>query len=208
MSLNTFSVITNLLLTVKELSDPCSQILQRYSDRLSQIVVPAELLYTEGVITKETFDEVESLGGCLLNGAFRALRSTVYKDHNMLKKFASVLSRSEDTVSLADDTNMLKEEIQQGWESTVSSDIWFWNNYSNTTTLKQTITGSDGSVTTQERIIQDTGCSYINCGQFENYSDTYVQGSNTQTDFDIKVDVTNTNNLTGHWGPDIDNIEL
>ena len=112
------------------------------------------------------------------------------------------------TVSLADDTNMLTEEIQQGWESTLSSDIWFWNNYNNTTTLKQTITGSDGSVTTQERIIEDTGCDYINCNQFENYSDTYVQGSNTQTDFNIKVDVTNTNNLTGHWGPDIDNVEL
>ena len=91
---------------MKELSDPCSQILQRYSDRLSQIVVPAELLtvlHTEGVITKETFDEVESLGGYLVNGAFRALRSTVYKDHNMLKVFASILSRSEDTVSLAND---------------------------------------------------------------------------------------------------------
>ena len=85
------------------MSDPCSQILQRYSDRLSQVVVPAELLYTEGVITKETFDEVESLGGYLVNGTFRALRSTVYKDHNMLKKFASILLRSEDTVSLAND---------------------------------------------------------------------------------------------------------
>jgi len=112
------------------------------------------------------------------------------------------------TVSLADDTNMLTEEIQGGWSSTLSSDIWFWNQYNNTTTLKQTITGSDGTISVNQRIIEDTGCGSINCGQFVNYTDTYIQGVNTQTDFDIKVDVLNTNNRTGHYGPDIDDIEL
>jgi len=112
------------------------------------------------------------------------------------------------TVSLADDTDMLTEEIQSGFSSTVSADIWFWNSYNNTTTLKQTITGSDGSTTIQQRIIEDTGCGSINCGQFTNYTDTHIQGSNTLTDFDIEVSVSNTNNRTGHWGPDIDDVEL
>ena len=112
------------------------------------------------------------------------------------------------TVSLADDTDMLTEEIQSGWSSTLSSDIWFWNSYNNTTTLKQTITGSDGSTTIQQRIIQDTGCGFTNCGQFTNYTDTHIQAPNNQTDFDIEVSVLNTNNRTGHWGPDIDDVEL
>ena len=112
------------------------------------------------------------------------------------------------TVSLADDTNMITEEIQSGWSSTLSADLWFWNQYDNTVTLKQTITGSDGTTSVNQRVIEDTGCGSINCGQFVNYSDTYIQGVNTQTDFDIKVDVTNTNTLTGHWGADIDDIEL
>ena len=112
------------------------------------------------------------------------------------------------TVSLTDDTDMLTEEIQSGFSSTVSADIWFWNSYNNTTTLKQTITGSDGSTTIQQRIIEDTGCGSINCGQFTNYTDTHIQGSNTLTDFDIEVSVSNTNNRTGHWGPDIDDVEL
>lgn len=112
------------------------------------------------------------------------------------------------TVSLANDTNMITEEIQSGWSSTLSADLWFWNDYENTVTLKQTITGSDGTTSVNQRIIEDTGCGYTNCGQFVNYSDTYIQGVNTQTDFDIKVDVTNTNTLTGHWGADIDDIEL
>ena len=114
----------------------------------------------------------------------------------------------EQTVKLSEKTNMTTQEIQNGWSSTLGADIWYWNTYSNTTTLKQTITGSDGSVSTQQRVINDTGCGSVNCNQFSNYTDTHIQGSNTQTDFDIKVSVENTNSLTGHWGPDIDNVTL
>jgi len=114
----------------------------------------------------------------------------------------------EQTVKLSEKTNMTTQEIQNGWSSTLGADIWYWNTYSNTTTLKQTITGSDGSVSTQQRVINDTGCGSVNCNQFNNYTDTHIQGTNTQTDFDIKVSVENTNSLTGHWGPDIDNVTL
>jgi hypothetical protein len=114
----------------------------------------------------------------------------------------------EQTVTLSDKTNMTVEEIQNGWSSTMSTDVWFWNQYSNTTTLKQTITGSDGSTSTQQRIIEDTGCGSINCGSYTNYTDTHIQGSNTQTDFDIKVGVSNSNNRSGHYGPDIDDVQL
>ena len=114
----------------------------------------------------------------------------------------------EQTVKLSEKTNMTTQEIQNGWSSTIGADIWYWNTYSNTTTLKQTITGSDGSVSTQQRVINDTGCGSVNCNEFSNYTDTHIQGSNTQTDFDIKVSVENTNSLTGHWGPDVDNVTL
>ena len=86
------------------------------------------------------------------------------------------------TITLSEKTNMTTQEIQNGWSSTIGADIWYWNQYDNTTTLKQTITGSDGSVSTQQRVIQDTGCGSTNCGSFTNYTDTHVQGSNTQTD--------------------------
>ena len=114
----------------------------------------------------------------------------------------------EQTITLSEKTNMTTQEIQNGWSSTVSADIWYWNNYNNTTTLTQTIPGSEGSSSVQQRVIQDTGCGGINCGSFTNYTDTHIQGSNTQTDFDIKVGVTNTNNRSGHWGPDIDDVQL
>jgi hypothetical protein len=93
--------------------------------------------------------------------------------------------------------------------SKLSTDIWYWNQYNNTTTLKQTITDNEGNETTQQRIISDTGCGSINCGSYTNYTDTYVQGTNTKDDFSIKVNVSNTNNMgSGHYGPDIDDIQL
>ena len=110
--------------------------------------------------------------------------------------------------SLSTAAEMTVNEIRKGWSSQLSSDIWYWNQYNNTTTLKQTITDSAGNVTIQQRIIQDTGCGSINCGQFTNYTDTHIQGANTSDDFSIGVTVTNTNNRTGHWGPDIDDVEL
>ena len=110
--------------------------------------------------------------------------------------------------SLSTAAEMTVNEIRKGWSSQLSSDIWYWNSYDNTTTLKQTITDSAGNVTIQQRIIQDTGCGSINCGQFTNYTDTHIQGANTSDDFSIGVTVTNTNNRTGHWGPDIDDVEL
>ena len=115
----------------------------------------------------------------------------------------------EQTISsIATAGSMTVPEVQKGFSSTLSADVWFWNQYNNTLTLKQTITDSDGNVTIQQRVIEDTGCGSINCGQFTNYTDKHIQGANSSTDFSIKVGVHNTNNRSGHWGPDIDDVEL
>ena len=81
--------------------------LQKHSESLSQLLLPMEVvqaLYTEGVFSKETYDDVEESGGYLAEGSLRALSSTVSKDPNQLKVFASVLLKSEETVRLAKDT--------------------------------------------------------------------------------------------------------
>jgi hypothetical protein len=110
--------------------------------------------------------------------------------------------------SLVSAAEMTVPEIQKGWSSTMSTDLWFWNQYNNTTTLKQTITDSAGNVTIQKRIISDTGCGSINCGQYTNYTDKHIQGANTNTDFSIGVNVSNSNSRSGHYGPDIDDVQL
>ena len=66
-----------------------------------------QTLYTEGVISKETFDEMERSGGQLTACPLRALSDTVSEDPNMLRVFGSVLLQSEDTVRVGQD--ILKE---------------------------------------------------------------------------------------------------
>ena len=65
------------------------------------------MLFMEGVISKETFDEVERSKGILTDGPLKALSGTVSEDPKQLRKFATVLQKSENTVYEAKD--ILKE---------------------------------------------------------------------------------------------------
>ena len=65
------------------------------------------MLYTEGVISKVTLDEIQRSGGSLTDDQMKTLSSTVSEDSSKLVTFASVLLRSEDTVTIAKD--ILKE---------------------------------------------------------------------------------------------------
>jgi hypothetical protein len=119
----------------------------------------------------------------------------------------------QDVTSLKDATSMSEAEIQHGWRSTLSANVWFWNDYDNTITLKQTITDNSGNSTTQTRVIADTGCNGSNCGQWEVFDDTYIQGSNSATDYSIRAEfqtiAVNWNTGTQkHRGPDVDDIML
>ena len=84
--------------------------LQKHSDRILPFTLPMEIvqmLYTERVISKETLDEVNRLGGVLGDGPLRALFTTVSEDSGKLQMFASVLMKSEQTVLIGQD--ILKE---------------------------------------------------------------------------------------------------
>ena len=116
-------------------------------------------------------------------------------------------------VDLVDDGHLTQQQMNQGFTSTMGADVWFWNNIENTLTLKQTITGSDGSVTTQIRDINDHDPNRsMNGGQFTNYTNVYIQGSNTQTDITIRAELYNETAGTAyddaHRGPDVDNVTL
>ena len=113
-------------------------------------------------------------------------------------------------VSLADDVNMTEAQIQNGWSSTMGADIWHWNTSTSTTTMTQTITDSAGNVTTQTRDVVLGSCGRTNCGSYNTYTDTHVQGANTATDFQIAVrfDFAESTNRTSHWAVDIKNPTL
>ena len=86
--------------------NPACQLLQKHFGKLSTVCLPpkvSQMLYMEGVISKETFDQVERSRGILTDGPLRALSGTVSEDPKQLRKFATVLQKSEDTVCEAKD---------------------------------------------------------------------------------------------------------
>ena len=116
-------------------------------------------------------------------------------------------------VDLVGDGHLTKSQIGEGFTSTMSADVWFWNNVENTLTLKQTITDDNGNVTTQIRNINDYDPNRAgNGGQWTNYIDSYTHASNTQAEFTIRAEVYNNTAGTSydgiHYGPDVDNIQL
>ena len=115
--------------------------------------------------------------------------------------------------SLVGDGHLTKSQINEGFTSTQSADVWFWNMIENTLTLKQTITAADGTVTTQIRTINDHDPNRnFNGGTFQNYTNVYTQSANTQNDFTIRTELYNqgdgSNNDNYHRGPDVDNVQL
>ena len=107
------------------------------------------------------------------------------------------------TIKLSEKTNMTQAEINNGFTSTMSSDIWYWHG-EDTVTMKQELTDSAGNTTTQQRIVVGSHNNY------QTYTDKVIIGTNTSTDYDIKaqLDIDDSANCSSHCGPDIDNVEL
>jgi len=114
----------------------------------------------------------------------------------------------ENTITLGDTLN--QSQMNGGWTSTFGSDIWHWNDYQSTVRMTQIITGADGSVTTQVRDVVSSPCGGNNCGSYVTYTDSYTQGINNQSNFNIKVryDFSDTSQSSSHWSPDIKNPTL
>jgi len=114
-------------------------------------------------------------------------------------------SSADSTVSLSTDGGLSKSEINSGFTSTFGLDIWFWHGYTSNVTMKQTLTDDNGNVITQQRTITDTTNSYGT-----NYTDTITVNANTQADYSIKAELSNTTPVAtlGHYGPDINDPSL
>ena len=111
----------------------------------------------------------------------------------------------ENTITLGDTLN--QSQINGGWTSTLGADMWGWNQYEQQIKISQTITGADGTVTTQIRDVVIPGCSGYNCSSYETYTDSYTQGLNSQNDYTIKArfDFTESSQSTSHRAVDLKN---
>jgi hypothetical protein len=89
--------------------------------------------------------------------------------------------------SLANDVGLTENEIKHGFTSNQSAEVWFWNNRTQNVIMKQIITSSNGDVVTQSKIIEGS-CAVTNgCGFEATGNNTYVSGTNTNTDYLFKT---------------------
>ena len=108
-----------------------------------------------------------------------------------------------DSVSLSTDVGLNKPTINNGFTITGSSEIWFWNSY--TQSVTQTIRTEDdnGNVITQNRIISGVQNGY------QTYSDKLIISSNTQSDYEINLRYDfSVPGTTSHYGADLKNPSL
>ena len=105
-----------------------------------------------------------------------------------------------DSVSLSTDLDLNKPTINNGFTITGSSNIWFWNSYTQSVTQTIKTTDDNGEVITQNRIINGNS----NATYFTNYSDTLIISSNTQSDYEISLRYDfSVPGTTGHYGADL-----
>ena len=107
-----------------------------------------------------------------------------------------------DSVSL-NDSNVNKGSLNNGFEITGSSKIWFWNSNSQSVTQSIKVTDDNGNLTTQNRTISGS-CATFNGCPYQDMTDTMILGKNTVQDYDVVLRYDfSVPNTTGHYGADL-----
>lgn len=107
-----------------------------------------------------------------------------------------------DSVSL-NDSNVNKGSLNNGFEITGSSKIWFWNSNSQSVTQSIKVTDDNGNLTTQNRTISGSCATYNGCA-YQDMTDTMIFGKNTVKDYDVVLRYDfSVPNTTGHYGADL-----
>ncbi|MEL0176701.1 MAG: hypothetical protein VW810_00190 [Pelagibacteraceae bacterium] len=113
---------------------------------------------------------------------------------------------TSDSVSLADDVGLNKNEINQGFTVNSSASVWFWNNYSQSVTMTTQAIDDNGQTITQNRTLSGTCATWNGC-DFGSMTDTMVFNSNTQADYDLSLgfsfSVTDPTYQSGHYAADL-----
>jgi hypothetical protein len=108
-----------------------------------------------------------------------------------------------DSVSLSNDLELNKPTINNGFTITGSSEIWFWNSYTQSVTQTIKTVDDNGDIITQNRIISGVQNGY------QTYSDQLIVSSNTQSDYNITLRYDfSVPGTTGHYGADLKNPSL
>ena len=113
----------------------------------------------------------------------------------------------ESSINLND--YLTKEQINNGFSSTIGADIWFWNSNTQNVIMKQILVDDNGISITQQRQI-DGSCNTWNGCDYSNYTDTIIVNGNSQQDYEItaRFEFNEFSNSTAHYAADLRNPSL
>jgi hypothetical protein len=89
-------------------------------------------------------------------------------------------------LSLSQDLGLNEVQIQNGFSSTQSAQVWFWNSNDQNVVMKQIITDTAGNTTTQTKTVTGYCTTFNGCGWQSTGNNIYVSGLNNNTDYTIK----------------------
>ena len=94
--------------------------------------------------------------------------------------------QNTNALSLSQDLGLNEAQIQNGFSSTQSAQVWFWNSNDQNVVMKQIITDTAGNTTTQTKTVTGYCTTFNGCGWQSTGNNIYVSGLNNNTDYTIK----------------------
>jgi hypothetical protein len=158
------------------------------------------------VILASAKTNAESTGNLLSNDFTDGTWSTNIQSYHGSNTIAGVDGQYvENKITLSDHMNSM--DIENVYQSDLTADIWFWNNESQSVTLSQTITDSNGKEYSNNTVV--SGSCATNCSYFTSPTNSILI-TDVADDYDIvsKFSFTIPNQPSGHYGADLRNPSL
>jgi hypothetical protein len=113
----------------------------------------------------------------------------------------------ESKITLSDHMNSM--DIENVYQSDLTADIWFWNNESQSVTLSQTITDSNGKEYSNNTVVSGTCATWNGCS-YNTAPTNSILITDVASDYDIvsRFSFTVPNQSSGHYGADLRNPSL
>lgn len=160
------------------------------------------------VILASAKTNAESTGNLLSNDFTDGTWSTNIQSYHGSNTIAGVDGQYvESTITLSDHMNSI--DIDGVYQSDLTADIWFWNNESQSVTLSQTITDSNGKEYSNNTVVSGTCATWNGC-DYGTAPNNSIYITDVADDYDIvsKFSFTVPNQPSGHYGADLRNPSL
>jgi hypothetical protein len=145
----------------------------------------------------------ESTGNLLSNDFTDGTWTTNIQSYHGSNTIAGVDGQYvESKITLSDHMNSI--DIENVYQSDLTADIWFWNNESQSVTISQTITDSNGKEYSNNTVVSGTCATWNGC-DYGTAPTNSILITDVASDYDIvsRFSFSVPNQSSGHYGADL-----